>query len=199
MTVLPHMIKAFEAHVLTRTYGKRGDDYQGFRMGREGSSTYSVYLNFSLCGMFIQGDWSPPGVDQAGFAAREHKGLGWFLADMSESYCASKFFDETWLPAKAAAVIREWISEADERGLEEHDVETLQSIVAGLLADRYDDSVALRDGFLEEPPRLAGMVDDGVPGWGIDPSAAGWLWAMRSRFVALHAAMMAERPDRTGP
>lgn len=190
MTVLPYMTDAFKAHGLTRTYGKHGEAYQGFRMGRESSSMFSVYLHFSPLGMFIQGDWSPPGVDQAGFAAREHKGMGWFLADMTEDYCASKFFEETFVAERAVAEIREWIADADQRGLEPSDVESLQGIVAGILADRYDGAMELMDGFRDEGRRVAGLVDDGVPGMGIDPASAGWLWAMRARFLMLYAAMM---------
>lgn len=142
----------------------------------------SVLLLFTPEGIAIQGDITPShhgdtlGPDRVS-SFKCH--LEWFAKDLSEDYLCSKFLSKVWVREYAEQELRDpngcW-----QEGLREdpEQMESFQEILDNL--DEHGE-----EWLYHELTEAGFVVDDGVPGRGYEPHAAGWLCAIQQAFARL--------------
>lgn len=174
-----HMVESLKDHELTIIADT--PPIKAFYMKRPGTGMFSVLVVFTPEGIGLTGDltFGDGGV----WSAKYHYGLGWFSGDLSEDYLCSKFLkSDHWDADRAAADYSFEPNEDDDGRLEFEKREIRQRLKDGGIDnpnDLYDE--------MDEQSHLGFDVSDGVPGYGYDPAAAGWLCAVQQRFRELRA------------
>ena len=165
----------------------------------------STMITFTPEGIIIHGDLCPnhPGViSQLGY------GLRWFSESMSGGYLCEKFLRHTWVAELAVRDLKAWLEDGGnpygdkDEPLESDRLEQLQELIDYLeggdanqyefydkLLEIYDPPTYGLSGKMDSIRRYPDIIVDGVPGWGYDPTAAGWLIAIQRRFAELYREM----------
>jgi hypothetical protein len=172
------------------------EDFQAFKIHRPGTRMGSTMITFTPEGIVIHGDLCP---GQNGVISNFGYGLGWFSKKTSPDYLCSKFLQRGWHAELAQEELEDWVrAGGDPWGDEDSDPNSER--VSGLLdiICRLDRGEIGQEGLCQELVDLygdQGILDDGSPGWGYDPSEAGWLIAIQARFVELYKAEKNEPTD----
>ena len=207
--VEPHMASSLEDHELRRLVSVTPDFPKArpteiWWMQRPGTSMMRVELVFAPSGIVLLGDLTPT---RNGVISRAGYGISWFGSKQSEGYLCSKFLEETWVPSKCAAYLRELLANETEEAVpvdwgnlangatEEPELhEELTAEQAELLRNLVSDlgrGEASEGMVYDEMSRVGFSMDDGIPGYDYDPTAAGWLCAIQQRFAELYTAARA--------
>jgi hypothetical protein len=178
--VKQHMRESLRDHVLTPVLEDEATGISVWNLHREGTRIMKVQVTFTPEGIFIMGDLCP-GLYGVGSALGY--GIGWFGSQKSEGYLCEKFLTREWVPEYAAEEVEDILKVPEDYGLTPDAVEGLRMVVAALRDDTsYSETRLYDDLDLAEYP-----LDDGVPGYGYEPSDAGWLCAIQQRFAELYA------------
>jgi len=170
-------------HVLTLLARNEADGLHVYRLAKPGDSNHANTLLFDRFGIVIHGD-TCFGDHDCGMAVSgaRGKGPGWFAGDLSADYLAGKFLRRNnWCAKRAAEALR-----ADSGDLESIAIRAALLVVAddleaGVIGSEFDLAQRLSED---------GLTDcfEGVPGYGYDENALGWLVAIQKRFATLWAA-----------
>lgn len=171
-----HMTESLKDHELTMIADTV--PIKAFYMKKPKTGIYSVLLVFTPEGIGLTGDltFGDGGV----WSARHHYGLGWFSGELAEGYLCSKFLSLNYWDADRAAC--------------EHVFEDEEDDIENLTRAKEEMRTRLKDGDIDSPHFLVSEMEFhlfdtslGIPGYGYDPAAAGWLCAVQQRFRELRA------------
>ena len=188
--VTANMAEALKSHVLEEI--SAGEKIRAFYLKRPGEGRMmSTLFLFTPEGIAIMGDLVPDGH---GSISTYGYGVGWFADILGEDYLCSKFLPKVWVREYAVEWLNDEAARLNQEAIRRESDDRLEREEAMSLVKTYRDlidneaAMASYETFYSALAEINPyLVDDGAPGIGYDPRAAGWLCALQQRFATAFA------------